>query len=287
MPIHLFEILYSLLNRTDLPLGQRISLVCGYYLFLLKAKFKLLPEDGVPFSEFKIFHRSFSNLRMMLKDTFFYGEYRLSRGADPKFIIDCGGNIGVTVLFFKARYPQAKVLVFEPEEKNCAILQKNISENHLSDVTVVRAAVANHVGELKFWDNLHSPTSSTAVPTWVGDKTKYAETSVPAVRLSSYIEGPVDALKLDIEGGEGLVLEDLEQSGKIKEVREIVMEFHADPRNEKNRLASVVGILERNGFTIVPYGMTLARAAQDYAAQKNVYHYMLNARRVPQTTSGI
>jgi FkbM family methyltransferase len=278
MHIHLFEILYVLLNRTDLTPSARLSLVARFYVFLFKTKFKLLPKDEIPFAGLKFSHRSLSNLKMMLKDTFFFGEYRLSPKADPVFIIDCGGNIGVTALFFKFRYPKAKVLVFEPAEKNYAVLKKNIEQNYLEGVEAVRAAVCDHAGEMSFWDNVQSPTSSTGISTWAVDKDKFVESRVPAVKLSSYIDRPVDVLKIDIEGGEGLVLEDLDASGKLKEVNEIVMEYHSDKLNAQNKLSKIIDILERNGFAVVPYGMLLARAAQDHVWKKPVYHFMLNAK---------
>jgi hypothetical protein len=75
-----------------------------------------------------------------------------------------------------------------------------------------------------------------------------AEGTVNAVRLSEWITGPVDLLKLDIEGAEVAVIRDLEASGKLKFVRNMVIEYHHHIDKEKNCLAEFLGCIERNGF---------------------------------------
>src|SRR6266404_2067922 len=34
------------------------------------------------------------------------------------YIIDCGANIGLSIIYMKQRYPEAEILAFEPDEKN-------------------------------------------------------------------------------------------------------------------------------------------------------------------------
>ena len=46
-------------------------------------------------------------------------------GADP-LIIDCGANIGISVLEWKSRWPMARVICFEPDPDAFRLLEMNI-----------------------------------------------------------------------------------------------------------------------------------------------------------------
>jgi FkbM family methyltransferase len=54
-------------------------------------------------------------------------------------------------------------------------------------------------------------------PAWMN---KHAIT-VRSGKLSDYITGPVDYLKIDVEGAEDTVMQDLMQSGKLRQVQSI------------------------------------------------------------------
>ena len=48
----------------------------------------------------------------------------LAAGRVP-VIVDCGANIGLSVLWFAARFPQARIVAVEPDEANHALLERN------------------------------------------------------------------------------------------------------------------------------------------------------------------
>jgi len=81
---------------------------------------------------------------------------------------------------------------------------------------VVQAAVSSHGGAVTF-------LSDGAIG---GRIDAGSGVSVRCVRLSDYINEPVDLLKLDIEGSEFEVITDLCVTGKIDFVRHIVCEVH-------------------------------------------------------------
>lgn len=270
MAVRLFELLYVLVNRIDLAFRERVSLVIRYYGFtLFHAIKRTTGQVTTHFDGYVLYCSSFSNLSSPIKDIFFLGEYRPSTvRTDQPFIIDCGANIGLTTLFLKRRFPRAKMIVFEPAEESYALLVKNITENRLTDVEAMRAAVSNAEGELEFWHHVQKSTSSKVAPQFGPDHAakqpaeKYHVRRVPAVKLSSYISRKVDLLKIDIEGAEGLVFEDLHASGKMSQINEIIFEYHPDPEQHTNKLSRIVEILETNGFSIVPFGMSLTRATK-------------------------
>ncbi len=62
----------------------------------------------------------------------------LAAGRQP-LIIDCGANIGASVTWFAARYPQAHIVAIEPAPDNFALLHANCSS---LDVDLRQAAIA-------------------------------------------------------------------------------------------------------------------------------------------------
>jgi FkbM family methyltransferase len=112
------------------------------------------------------------------------------------------GNIGMSVIWFKQRYPRARITVFEADPQTADLLEENVRALGLTSVTVVRAAVSDAAGKVSF-----VPEGSL-----VGDGPGVL---VDAVRLSDLITEPVDYLKVDIEGSEFGVLKDLCAMGKM------------------------------------------------------------------------
>ena len=58
------------------------------------------------------------NIRYLFNETFVNAQYYFESDNDWPTIIDCGSNIGMSVLFFKRLYPQSKIIAFEPDPKN-------------------------------------------------------------------------------------------------------------------------------------------------------------------------
>ena len=69
------------------------------------------------------------------------GAYRFDcRRAAPR-IVDCGAHIGLSVLYFKRRWPRAQITAFEPSPDTFALLERNVGSNGLADVELVNAAI--------------------------------------------------------------------------------------------------------------------------------------------------
>ena len=41
--------------------------------------------------------------------------------------IDCGANIGISILFFKKQYPDCTIMAFEPNPHAFPLLEKNVN----------------------------------------------------------------------------------------------------------------------------------------------------------------
>jgi FkbM family methyltransferase len=83
----------------------------------------VLPQD----SQFPVFLRLDSTDFRCYKQIFLEKIYHISLPFEPRFIIDCGGNIGLTSVFFAMMYPNSKIICIEPEIANYHILQKNLA----------------------------------------------------------------------------------------------------------------------------------------------------------------
>ncbi len=176
--------------------------------------------------------------------------YPTTPASSPR-IFDCGGNIGISVLYWKHVFPDAQVTVFEPSKEVVEVLKKNIEANNLTDIRVVESAVSDKEGTAKIYirgsiaeGNTLSQDIWSATPT-KGNRVSY---EIQTVKLSDFIDGPIDVLKLDIEGSEGTVIRELSQAGKLKLVGECVMEFHYYPTAPDNALPALLAELNNAGF---------------------------------------
>src|SRR5690348_6625614 len=62
----------------------------------------------------------------MYRELFLERVYEVEGLPDAPRIIDCGGNIGMSVIWFKQRYPQARITVFEADPALADILAENV-----------------------------------------------------------------------------------------------------------------------------------------------------------------
>jgi len=161
-------------------------------------------------------------------------------------IIDAGAHIGLSTLYFKKLYPQAKITAIEPLPQNFKLLEKNIWENQLEDVELINAALSDHDGQETFYfDDSHDNWYSTAsfLPgAWTGSQHS-TQLETPTRTLSSFLTEPIDLLKLDIEGAEQRVL--TEANASLRTVAQLLVEFHPHP---SQKLSTVLELIRQSGF---------------------------------------
>src|SRR5579872_3082895 len=73
----------------------------------------------------------------------------LDRRRERPLIIDGGGSIGMSTLYFKHVYPHARVITFEPDPRVFRLLEENVQQNRLSDVRLVQAGLAAARGTVR------------------------------------------------------------------------------------------------------------------------------------------
>jgi FkbM family methyltransferase len=63
-------------------------------------------------------------------------------------IIDCGGNIGLSAVWFATQFPQARIVVVEPDAENLAVMRLNLVP-YVDRVRIVEGGVWSHPCRLK------------------------------------------------------------------------------------------------------------------------------------------
>jgi FkbM family methyltransferase len=172
--------------------------------------------------------------------------YFRARRPDP-FVVDGGSNIGMSVLFFKALYPAARVLAFEPAEPAHRVLRANVERNRLEGIEVHAAALGRGHGEVPFYDDPEDP-ATFRMSTRAERLPRRRATTVPQRRLSEFLDEPVDLVKLDVEGAEEDVLADLVESGAIARVEQLVVEYHHHLDPARDFLGAFLERLRAQGF---------------------------------------
>jgi FkbM family methyltransferase len=196
---------------------------------------------------FRIDFLNQSHALFLLHEIFVNAEYEFGATTARPRIVDCGANIGMSVVFFKALYPEADIVAFEPDAGAFTLLRRAIDTNRLRRVSAEQAAVTETGGTVAFYTNSADPASivGSIDPSWSGGTRE----DVRAVRLSERITAPVDFLKLDIEGAEYGVIRDLVSTGAIRWVREAVIEYH-DVASEPHGLDELSNALTTSGFRL-------------------------------------
>ena len=179
------------------------------------------------------------NAYMQFKDVFVRGIYRFTRDRPDPLIIDGGSNMGISVLGFKHDHPDCRVIAFEPDPALCRLLAENLRRNDVTEgVTLNEAGLGDE-----------NATVSFAADGSAGGKVVdgVAGQTVKVQRLSSYLNDPVDFLKLNIEGAELTVLQECARAGVLRNVRKMVVEYHGWPDSPQT-LGDLLNLLDGQRF---------------------------------------
>jgi len=177
------------------------------------------------------------NFYMQYKDEFINRIYHFDALRPNPLIIDGGSNMGMSILYFKRIYPEARIIGFEPDPFIFRLLEENVRLNSISGVQLVNAGMATEDGEGFF-----APNGQAG-----GQFAASGDMRVRMERLSKYLVETVDFLKLNIEGAELDVLTEAAESGRLRNVRELVLEYHGWA-NQEQKLGWILNLLDEQGY---------------------------------------
>ncbi len=173
------------------------------------------------------------------KEIFIDGIYEFIPSGTANKIIDCGANMGLSVVYFALKYPNHQIIAFEPEKGIFDILKENVENFELKNVELLQKAVWVNSENLEFF-------SDGGMGGRVNNQyLNQAPTIIEAVPLLNYLIEEVDLLKIDIEGAE---VEVLKYCGVgLKKAKKIFFEYHNDA-NKNQTLHELLALVSENGF---------------------------------------
>lgn len=120
---------------------------------------------------------------------------------DINTIMDCGANIGLSTLYFRRKFPAAKIISIEPENNNYALLQKNTGG--YSDIICINTGVYGSDCNLVLVD-IGEGEASYRVMESAGHYKVIDNISCRGIDslVNEYNLTGINILKMDIEGSE-------------------------------------------------------------------------------------
>ena len=187
---------------------------------------------------YKIRYNNGPNLYMQYKDEFINQIYKFDVSNPNPIIIDGGSNIGLSLLYFKTLYEESRIISFEPDPEIFKILQDNVENNKLEKISLHQKGLGIENCDIFFKQDGMAGGSVSM---------KGSGIEIKMVRLSEYVNEPIDFLKLNIEGQEHDVIQELFTSKKIQNINEMVIEYHGFPYL-KQTLGDILKILDKSNF---------------------------------------
>lgn len=166
--------------------------------------------------------------------------YKFNTEEKEPIIIDIGSNTGLSILYFKNLYPNAKIVAYEADNRIFTYLKKNVGE--LDNVELINMAVWDKNTILQF-------DSEGADGGRITDEGTHKKIEVVAVDAKTILDkyDRIDFLKIDIEGAERIVLPRI--SDLLYKVNTLFIEYHSE-RDKAQCLPEILQIIKQSGFRI-------------------------------------
>lgn len=173
-------------------------------------------------------------------DIFVCNSYLFHSPCKRPVILDIGANVGLAVLFYLERYPEAQIFAYEADPVIFEYLKKNLERNGGDSATLYNQAVARSNDGVFFQScdcdgghivNAGTPDSQRVASISFGDLLDRHE--------------QIDFLKMDIEGGENDLLPGI--GNRLKKCRNIFIEYHC-LSGDGQKLDLILAELSQNHF---------------------------------------
>lgn len=218
----------------------------------------VIEMDYIKINDLFIYNRNRHEAQEIYNSIFLRGDYASQIDNSSPKIIDCGAHIGLATIYFKKKFPLAKITAIEANPETLKCLDKNITVNNIQDVKIIWGALSKESGMIPLYidpDTIQpwSWDDSIMQDIWsnrLSRKTKKI-TNVPSIHLSGLINKKVDLLKVDIEGAECEVIEEVGE--KLNFVKTIIMEFHPTEETPLSHLERIRKIFQNHNFKIREY----------------------------------
>jgi FkbM family methyltransferase len=184
---------------------------------------------------------------------------------DGMVFVDIGAAEGFyTLVAARMVGERGRVLAFEPSPRERARLQRNITINELSNVTIFDCALANEEGNARFLVAEAEHNGLNTLGAFAYDGIACAESLVVPVRrlddvVTSYAVQRMDMVKIDVEGAELRVLKGAMET--LRRFRPIILMevFEGALRNQDASSAQVLDLLGSLNYEICTFDVKTGR----------------------------
>lgn len=154
---------------------------------------------------------------------FLRGEYNFLPFC-PKTIIDLGGYIGLSSIFLSHKYPEAKILLVEPDVDNFILASLNCRA--FSNIKCLNVGVWNKDCNLSVKEKINGDWGTVFEEKNIDEnnETVKSMTITNLIKFSNFDH--IDFLKIDIEGTEKIIFEDPDSSNWIEKCKVVSCELH-------------------------------------------------------------
>lgn len=200
------------------------------------------------FFKYKFSAYDYSTIEFLFNEVFISNEYYFEPSTQEPFIIDCGANIGMSILYFKKLFPGSKIIAFEANPYAFKLLEENMKVNEIKNVELHNIALFDKETEISFFIGENIGTLLGSIKAERGGSN---ELKIKAQKLSNYLKNieRVDLIKMDVEGAELNIISDLFDSLTIQKTKEYIIEYHHNMNEDKSILSSFLQKFESNGFS--------------------------------------
>ncbi len=198
--------------------------------------------------------------------------------------LDIGANLGYYSLLVASQCPQAKIYIFEPDQKNFNLFTTSIIYNQFQNqIQSYRLAVSNenktivisNLGNQANYGARFTGNTAQELRDYVHGENPYYE-EIPAVSLDDFLPDiQIDIVKIDIEGYEPFALQGMVKL--LKKNRPIILAEFA-PSNLKifgqieppefleffTNLDYTINLIDRQG-QVIAYDQNIDRLIQDFS----------------------
>jgi len=212
---------FRLIRMLKVPFGIKGAIKVYWQLKRGKNLYKVhLPLYGRD-----IFLREHSSDFSVFLQVFCLNDYLFNAESDINTIVDAGANVGYTAVYFSRRYPNAKIICIEPDQKNFELLKMNTEG--LANVTCLLGALWNEETSISLIDDGHQEWGYITVPSDGLDNPMHNKVKTYTVTGIKELMGfkQIGLLKMDIEGSEREVFENGYDEW-LGQCRYIIIELH-------------------------------------------------------------
>jgi FkbM family methyltransferase len=159
-------------------------------------------------------------------------------------VVDAGAHVGIFSLM--ASQWAHQVVSIEASRRNYGLLQLNIDRNGIKNIDARHRALWSRSGEMLSLEGMSNSGCGRVNDEF---RSNAVGNAVESLSLDDLIDevGPIDLLKIDIEGAE---YKTFGACTKLSSISAIVGEMHLEDESERHLLDTLVRELETSGFRV-------------------------------------